>query len=169
LWRHKASHCFYEVFNDFVSVFKDLLLGKDAPRMSDQETKFLDRKGTLEQMENYSVIMIFGSKENPSFLPCHITDKMFVTEIARQYNYWLHFFHEKRKKQFIPLPWKVGDFVFRNVNKIDEFAGHFNNLNLRYVERLRGFDPNGIFLEHLLAVGFSNSFIHTCLNEDKRQ
>jgi hypothetical protein len=167
LWRHKASHCFYEVFNDFVSVFKDLLLGKDAPRMSDQETKFLDRKGTLEQMENYSVIMIFGSKENPAFLPCHITDIMFVTEIARQYNYWLHFFHEKRKKQFIPLPWKVGDFVFRNVNKIDEFAGHFNNLNLRYVERLRGFDPNGIFVEHLLAVGFNNSFIHTLLNEDR--
>jgi hypothetical protein len=80
LWRHKASHCFYEVFNDFVSVFKDLLLGKDAPRMSDQETKFLDRKGTLEQMENYSVIMIFGSKENLAFLPCHITDIMFVTK-----------------------------------------------------------------------------------------
>jgi hypothetical protein len=67
LWRHKASHCFYEVFNDFVSVFKDLLLGKDAPRMSGQATKFLDRKGTLERKENYSVIMIFGSKENPCF------------------------------------------------------------------------------------------------------
>ena len=90
--------CFYEFFNDFVSVFKYLLLGKDAQRMSDQETKFLERKRTLEQMENYSVIMNFGSKENPTFLPCHITDKMFVTKIARQYNYWLHFFHEKRKK-----------------------------------------------------------------------
>jgi hypothetical protein len=71
----------------------------------------------------------------------------------------------REKKQFIPLPWKVGDFVFRNVNKIDEFAGHFKNLNLRYVERLRGFDPNGIFLEHLLAVGFSSSFIHTRLTK----
>jgi hypothetical protein len=87
LWRHKASHYFYEVFNDFVSVFKDLLLGKDAPLMSGQATKFLDRKGTLEQKENYSVRMVFGSKENHAFLPCHITDKMFVTEIARQYNH----------------------------------------------------------------------------------
>ena len=52
LWRHKASHCFYEVFNDFVSVFKDLLLGKDAPWMSGQLTKFLDWKGTLERKEN---------------------------------------------------------------------------------------------------------------------
>jgi hypothetical protein len=57
--------------------------------------------------------------------------------------------------------------MFRNVNKIDEFASHFNNLNLRYVERLRGFDPNGIFLEHLLAVGFNNSFIQTRMNEDR--
>jgi hypothetical protein len=57
--------------------------------------------------------------------------------------------------------------VFRNVNKIDEFASHFNNLNLRYDERLRGFDPNEIFLEDLLAIGFSSSFIHTRLNENK--
>jgi hypothetical protein len=89
LWMNKNSHCFDEVFNDFVLVFKDLLLGKDAPRMSGQETKFLDKKGTLEQKENYSVIMIFGSNGNLSFLPCHITDNMFVTEIARKYNYWL--------------------------------------------------------------------------------
>jgi hypothetical protein len=98
LWRHKASHYFYDVFNDFVSVFKDLLLGKDAPRMFDQETKFFDRKGALEQMENYSVIRIFGSKENHAFLPCYITDIIFFIEIARRYNYWLHLFHEKRKK-----------------------------------------------------------------------
>jgi hypothetical protein len=53
---------FYEVFNGFVSVFKDLLLGKDALRMSGQETKFLNRKGTLEEKENHSVLMVFGSK-----------------------------------------------------------------------------------------------------------
>jgi hypothetical protein len=84
MWRHKASHCFYEFFNDFVSVFKDLSLGKDASWMSVQETKFLNRKGTLEQKENHIVLMVFGSEENPSFLPCHITDKMFVVEITRQ-------------------------------------------------------------------------------------
>jgi hypothetical protein len=120
LRRHKASQHFYEVFNDFVSVFKELLFGKNTPRMSDQVSKFLDRKGTLEQMENYNIIRIFGSKENPSFLLCHISEKMFVTEIARKYTYWLHFFHENRKKQFIPLPWKVEDFIFKNMNKIDE-------------------------------------------------
>jgi hypothetical protein len=134
--------------------------------MSDQASKFLDRKGTLEQMENYNLMRIFGSKENPSFLPCHISKKMFVAEITRQYNYWLHFFHEKRKKKFIPLPWKVDDFIFRNMNKIDEFADHFHNLNLRYDERVKGFDPNGIFVEHLMAVGLSNYFVNVILNED---
>jgi len=66
--------------------------------MFGQETKFLNRKGTLEQNENHSVLMVFGSKGNPAFLPCHIRDKMFVAEIARQYNHWLHFFHDKKKK-----------------------------------------------------------------------
>jgi hypothetical protein len=142
-----------------------LLFGKDTPRMSDQESKFLDRKGTLEKMENYNVIRIFGSKENPLFLLCHVSDKLFIIEIVRQYNYWLHFFHEKTKKQFIPMPWKVGDFVFRNMNNIDEFASHFHGLNLRYVERVKDFVPSGIFVEHLLDVGFNNYFINIILNE----
>jgi hypothetical protein len=65
------------------------------------------------------------------------------------------------------LPWKVGDFVFRNMNKIDEFTSHFHNLNLKYAERIRGFDPNGIFVGHMLTMGFSSSFIHTVLGEEE--
>jgi hypothetical protein len=79
LWRHKAFFHFYEVFNDFVSVFKGIVFGKDTSRISSQATKFLDKSGTLEKMKNYNVIRIFGSKENHSFLPCHISDKMFFT------------------------------------------------------------------------------------------
>jgi hypothetical protein len=118
-------------------------------------------------MENYNVIRISGSKENPFFLPCHISDIMFVTKITRQYNFWLHFFHEKRKNKFIPLPWKVEDFVFRNMNKIDEFTNHFHNLNLKYAKKIRGFDPNGIFVKQMLKVGFSSSFIHIVLGEEE--
>jgi hypothetical protein len=95
LWRHKASLHFYEVYNDFISAFKVLLFGKDTPRIFDRENKLLDKKGTLEQMENHNVIGIFDSKENPSFLPCHVSDKMFIMEVERKYNLWLHFFHEK--------------------------------------------------------------------------
>jgi hypothetical protein len=70
LWKHKTSQCFYEVFNGFVSIFKVLLLGEDAPRISEHATNFLDRKGTLEHLDNYSVIRIFG----PIFhnLPCNL-------------------------------------------------------------------------------------------------
>jgi hypothetical protein len=149
-----------------VYVFKVLLLGEDAPNKSNQETRFLDRKGALEKMDNYNVISIFGSKENTALLPCHMTDKMFVTEIARKYNYWLHLFHEKRKKQFIPLPWKVWDFVLRNINKIDKFATHFNNLNLIYAEILRGFDPNKKKIEHLLRLGLHNYIFKKHLKEN---
>jgi len=167
LWNHKASHYFYEVFNGFVSVFKVLLLGEEVPRVSEQTTNFLDRKGTLEHLDIYTVIRIFGSREKPALLPCHITDIMFVIEVARQYNYWLHLFQEKSKKMFIPLPWKVGDFMLSNVNKIDEFAAHSSNLNLRYAESLRGFDPNKIFLQHLQTLGFGNCFFKKHLTENR--
>jgi hypothetical protein len=122
------------------------LFGKDTPRISAHASKFLDKNETLEKLENYNVIRIFGSKENPSFLSCHISDKMFVTKVERKYNFWLHFFHEKRKKKFIPLPWKIGDFVFRSMKKIDEFANHFQKLNIKYDENIRGSDPNKIFV-----------------------
>jgi hypothetical protein len=107
LWRHKASLHFYEVYNDIVSVFKGLLFGKDTCSIFDQANKFLDKKGMLEHMENHNVIRIFSLKENPYFLPYHVSDKMFITEVARDYNLWLHFFHEKWKNKFIPLPWKI--------------------------------------------------------------
>jgi hypothetical protein len=53
------------------------------------------------------------------------------------------------------------------MNKIDEFVNHFHNLNLKYVERIKGFDPNIIFVKHMLAVGFRNSFIHIFLGEEQ--
>jgi hypothetical protein len=38
---------------------------------------------------------------------------------------------------------------------------------LKYAEKLKGFDPNGIFVEYLLVVGFNSSFINTIMNEDR--
>jgi hypothetical protein len=40
-------------------------------------------------------------------------------------------------------------------------------LNLKYVEKIKWFDPNGIYVEHMLAVGFGNSFIHIVLSEEE--
>jgi len=53
------------------------------------------------------------------------------------------------------------------MNKIDKFASHFHNLNLKYVERIKGFEPNKFFVEHMLIVGFRNLFIHTNLGEEE--
>jgi hypothetical protein len=87
--------------------------------------------------------------------------------VEREYNFFQHFFNEKRKNQFIPLPWNIGEFMFRNINKIDKFENHFSNVNLNYAENIKGFDLNKIFLGHMLSVGFSNSFIKTILNEEE--
>ena len=65
------------------------------------------------------------------------------------------------------MPWKVGDFVLKNVNKIDEFAAHSSNFNLRYAEILRGFDPNKCFLQHLQTLGFNNSFFKKHLTKNR--
>jgi hypothetical protein len=78
LWKHKASHYFYEVFNGFLSVFKLLLLGKNAPRLFEHVTDFLDKKGIVQHLDNYTVIRIFGSTEQPTLLPCHIMDIIFI-------------------------------------------------------------------------------------------
>jgi hypothetical protein len=118
LWRHDACQLFYKVFNYFVSFFKALIFGRYFSRFSGQPTIFLDRRDTVEEMENYNVIRIFGSKQNPCFLPCHISATMFFAGIAGEYIYWLHFFHAKRKGQFMSMPWKVWDFMVRN---------HFNS------------------------------------------
>jgi hypothetical protein len=53
------------------------------------------------------------------------------------------------------------------MKNIDEFIGHFHGLKLRHDERVKGVDPSGIFVEHLLEVGFKNSFINAILNEDE--
>jgi hypothetical protein len=53
------------------------------------------------------------------------------------------------------------------MNKIGEFANHFHNLNIKYVEKIIGFDPNKIFLEHMLTMGIINSFTHTILGEEE--
>jgi hypothetical protein len=76
-------------------------------------------------------------------------------------------FSLETKKAFIPLPWKIGDFIFRNIIKIDEFSNQFHNLNLKYVQKIKGFDPNGICVEHMMTVGFNNSFIRIVLSEEE--
>jgi hypothetical protein len=77
------------------------------------------------------------------------------------------FFRRNKKKKFIPFPWRIGYFIFRYINKIDEFANNFHNMNLKYVENIKGFDPNEIFVEHMLSVRLKNSFFHNVIGEEE--
>jgi hypothetical protein len=98
LWRQRVTYHFYEVYNGFVYVFKKLIFGPKTSRLSLEASKFLDKKGSYEKMEHYSVVRIYCSHEKPFYLPYYVSDRMFVIEVARQYRFWVHFFHEKRKK-----------------------------------------------------------------------
>jgi hypothetical protein len=69
------------------------------------------------------------------------------------------------EKKSIPLPWGIEDFIFINLKKIDEFANDSHNLNLKYLEKIKWFDANRIFVEHMIPVGFNKSFIHIVLRE----
>jgi hypothetical protein len=46
-------------------------------------------------------------------------------------------------------------------------VNHFHNVNLKYAERIKEFDLNIIFVEHMLEVGLRNSFIHTIMSEEE--
>jgi hypothetical protein len=84
--------------------------------MSREASIFLNQKGTIETMDNYNIVRIYCSRERPLFLPYYIPDRLFSIEVARQYKFWLHFFHEKRKKKFIPLTMENwGNLVERNL------------------------------------------------------
>jgi hypothetical protein len=69
----------------------------------------------------------------------------------------------KGKKQFIPLPWKVGEILLREIPKIDEYASYFNQFNLKFAEEIKGFDPNNLFYNHMVAVGLSPTMINTLI------
>jgi hypothetical protein len=89
--------------------------------------------------------------------------------VVRQYKSWLHLFYDKNKKQFIPLPWKVEFFFLRKHAKIDEHATQFDQYNMEFAKEMKGFDPNHIFHDHMVLVGFNNTLINTFIfGEEER-
>jgi hypothetical protein len=93
---------------------------------------------------------------------------LFIIEIARQYKFWFHTFFEKRKKQFIPLSWKVGEILLRGISKINEYVACFDHSDLRFAEEMKGFDYNHLFYNHFLSVGLNPSLINsTVIREEE--
>jgi hypothetical protein len=78
LWKQKATYHFYEVYNSFVSSFKKLIFGPKTSRLSLEASNFLEKKGSIESMEHYSVVRIYCSHERLLYLPYYVLDKMIV-------------------------------------------------------------------------------------------
>jgi hypothetical protein len=115
-------------------------------------------KELMKCLKEFIVIRLFGSEEKPFLLPFYVSDKLFVKEMCRQYKTWAHFFHDKRKKQFIPLPWKIGKFTVKHITHLNELAGHHEQLGLKEAKFVEGFDPDNKFTAHMELVGYSSHF-----------
>ena len=55
----------------------------------------------------------------------------------------------------------------KNVNKIEEFAAQSRISNLRYVESIRGFNPDNIFRQHLQTLGLGDCFFKKHLSKNR--
>ena len=71
------------------------------------------------------------------------------------------------KKQFIQLPWKVGEIIVNNAPKIDEFSIQFDPYKLKVVDYVKWFDPQQIFMNHIISTGFSVLYINTYIYEEE--
>jgi hypothetical protein len=85
---------FYEVYDVFVSFFKKLVFGNGALKISLDVATFLDKRGSFEENENYSVIRVYYSRESLIYFPFYVLEKMFVLEVCRQYKFWACLFNE---------------------------------------------------------------------------
>jgi hypothetical protein len=92
-----------------------------------------------------------------------VPEFFFIIEVVRQYKLQFHFFYETSKKKFIPLPWKVGEILLREIPKIDEYASYFDQFNLNFVEEIKGFDPNNLFYNHMVVVRLIPTIINTLI------
>jgi hypothetical protein len=103
-------------------------------RLSLEVSSFLSEKGVFETMEYFSFIRLYGFQGKPSLFPFYISDRIFIVELCKQYKYWMHFFGEKRKMQFNPFPWKVGEMSMKNMSHLYEYTTQFDQFNLKEVK-----------------------------------
>jgi transcription elongation factor GreA-like protein len=109
--------------------------------------------------KEFTVIIIFGSKEKPFLLPFYTSNKISVGEVCRKYKTWAHFFHDKRKKQFISLSWKIGDYIVKHIIHLNELAKHHEQMGLKEAKPVEGFEPDRKFTTHMQLVGYASHFI----------
>jgi hypothetical protein len=90
--------------------------------------------------------------------PFYVSYKLFIEEMCKPYKTWAHFFNERRKNQFIPLPWKIGEFIVKHITHLDELVGHLDKLGLKEGEFVKSFDPDNMFTTHMDLISYSSYF-----------
>jgi hypothetical protein len=78
--------------------------------------------------------------------------------MCREYKTWAHLFYYKRKKQSIPLPWKIREFIVNNKTHLDELARHHEHLGLKEAMFVKDFDPNNKFTTQMELIRYSSYF-----------
>jgi len=75
-----------------------MIHGSSRQRLIRESTFFLIGKGVFEIRDEFSYIILYGFQGKPFLLPYYVYDKLFMVEVCRQYESWVHFFNEQRKK-----------------------------------------------------------------------
>jgi hypothetical protein len=78
LWRKNATHIFYEVYNEFVFVFMNLVFGENTSKLSQEASTFPGKKGIMEKINKYNIIRIYYLMKNPFYIPYYVPEKLFV-------------------------------------------------------------------------------------------
>lgn len=92
---------------------------------------------------------MYGFEGTPFLLPRFFTNKLFVSELCRQYLYWSFFFEKKHKNQFLQIPFSVENVRIKSLLHLRKVEGEYKLCEFVEGPAIQGFDPKGIFVSHL--------------------
>lgn len=139
-----------------------MLIGAKPQRITREAQGFLKGKGICAYEENHTYIIIYGYEGSPLLLPVIVCDWYLVAKVYRQYCSWSIVFDKKKKKQFIPLSFHLFDVTINNSSHLHEVFENLKVFNLKEVEPIKGFDPEGLSSEHLASMRYGNLFTRFC-------
>jgi hypothetical protein len=77
------------------------------------------------------------------------------------------FLPSKKEKAFYSNAMENWEKLLRGISKIDEFAIQLDQYNLKFVDEIKGFDPNHLFTVHMTYVGCNTSLANTLLFKEE--
>jgi hypothetical protein len=56
------------------------------------------------------------------------------------------------------MPFNIVDIIVKISSSLTEMEGFFESFNMKEAEAHNGFDPEGIFMAHMVSIGYSSVF-----------